>query len=78
MTQKERKALVEPDNKELSLSRQCSLLSISRTSLYYQPKGFSERDLAIMKVIDEQYLETPYYGRRRMREALKRKGYHCK
>ena len=76
MTQKERKSLVEPDNTDLSLSRQCSLLSISRSSLYYKHKGFSERDLAIMRAIDEQYLKTPYYGRRRMREALRWKGYH--
>ncbi|WP_161939971.1 IS3 family transposase [Dissulfuribacter thermophilus] len=50
-------------------------LSISRSSLYYKPKGLSELDLVLMKAIDEQYLKTPYYGRRRMRHALKKRGY---
>jgi len=75
VSQKKRKAMVELDNREISLTKQCFLLSISRSSLYYKPKGLSERDLVLMKAIDEQYLKTPYYGRRRMRHALKKRGY---
>ena len=76
MSQKERKAMVEPDNSRISKSRQCALLGISRTSLYYRPREMpSKRDLSLMRAIDEQYLKTPYYGRRRMRLALRKKGY---
>lgn len=75
MSYGKRKSLIEPDDPEISKSRQCQLLGISRSSLYYEAKGLSERDLSIMRAIDEQYLKTPYYGRRRMRQALRRRGY---
>jgi len=76
MSQKERKAMVEPDNARISKSRQCALLGISRSSLYYSPKEkLSKRDLSLMRAIDRQYLKTPYYGRRRMRLALRNQGY---
>ena len=42
------------------------LLGISRSGLYYQPKGISEEDLNLMKLIDRQYLATPFYGARKM------------
>jgi len=68
--------MVKPDNSGISKSRQCALLGISRTSLYYRPREMpSKRDLWLMRAIDEQYLKTPYYGRRRMRLALRKKGY---
>jgi len=47
------------------------LLEISRSGLYYQPKGVSEEDLALMKLIDRQYLATPFYGARKMAAWLK-------
>jgi putative transposase len=76
MSQKERKAMVEPDNARISKSRQCALLGISRSSLYYRPsQKLSKRDLSLMRAIDRQYLKAPYYGRRRMRLALKSQGY---
>jgi putative transposase len=76
MSQKERKAMVEPDNARISKSRQCALLGISRSSLYYSPRQkLSRRDLSLMRAIDRQYLKAPYYGRRRMRLALKNQGY---
>jgi putative transposase len=61
----------------LSLVRQCALLGISRSSLYYQPKGISEEDEALMKLIDRQYLVTPFYGARRMVAWLKSQGYQA-
>ncbi len=68
--------MVEPDNREgLSISKQCRLLGISRSSWYYKAKGPSEYDLELMKAIDEQYLKTPCYGKRRMTCALRRQGY---
>ena len=54
--------------------RQCTLLDISRSSLYYQPKEISEEDLTLMKLIDRQYLVTPFYGARKIAAWLKGKG----
>lgn len=59
----------------LSTSRQCALLGVSRTGLYYKPAGNSEEDLALMKLIDRQYLATPFYGTRRMAVWLKGQGH---
>jgi len=59
----------------LSVVRQCRLLDISRSGVYYKPIGISEGDLTIMKLIDRQYLVTPFYGARRMAAWLKKQGY---
>ena len=67
--------MVERDHPELSLSRQCRLLGISRGSFYYEPKGESKESLALMRQIDEQYLKTPWYGSRQMKRALVRQGF---
>jgi len=50
------------------------LLDISRSGLYYQPKGISEEDLILMKLIDRQYLTTPFYGARKIAVWLKSQG----
>lgn len=63
------------DHPQLSLVRQCQLLGISRASLYYQPKPADEEELALLKLIDAQYLETPFYGSRKMREHLSQLGW---
>ena len=55
----------------LSIVRQCTLLDISRSGLYYQPVGISEGDLTLMKMIDRQYLATPFYGSRKIAAWLK-------
>lgn len=67
--------MVETNHQKLSLSRQCILLGISRSSLYYTPKGESDLNLRLMREIDEQYLKTPWYGARQMVRHLKRIGY---
>jgi putative transposase len=59
----------------LSIVCQCTLLDISRSGLYYQPAGVSEEDLTFMKLIDRQYLSTPFYGARRMVAWLRKEGY---
>ena len=51
--------------------RQCTLLDIIRSGLYYQPVGISEEDLTLMKLIDRQYLATPFYGARKIAAWLK-------
>jgi putative transposase len=58
----------------LSMKRQCRLLGISRSGLYYRPKPTSEEDLALMKLIDRQYLVTPFYGSRKMAAWLGNQG----
>lgn len=59
----------------ISISRQCELLNISRSSWYYKPLGESEENLKYMRLLDEQYLKTPFYGVRRMTATLQRQGY---
>jgi putative transposase len=66
---------VEPAHGQISISRQCQLLGISRSSYYYQPCQESEENLELMRLLDEQYIVTPYYGIRRMRWFLGQKGY---
>src|SRR6056297_3720183 len=58
--------MIEPNLPGLSVGKQCALLSISRSSFYYEPKGESEMNLDLMRVIDKQFLETPFYGVRQM------------
>jgi putative transposase len=58
--------MVEPNISGLSVGKQCALLSISRSSFYYEPKGETEMNLDLMRVIDKQFLETPFYGVRQM------------
>ena len=62
---------------ELSQRRQCTLLQLSRSTLYYQPKGESAENLRFMEIIDKQFLETPWYGSRQMARHMQRKGHKC-
>ena len=54
--------MIEPDHSRLSIVRQCQLVSIARSAHYYAGKGESPLNLALMRLIDEQYLRTPWYG----------------
>jgi len=74
MSRGERKAMIAPDRPGLSLSRQCRLVSISRSSFYYAPKGESAEALALMRRIDELFLKYPFYGSRQMVRQLRREG----
>ena len=66
--------MIVRDHPALSLSRQCRLLSIGRSSLYYKPKGESAETLVLMRRIDELFLKYPFYGARRMALHLRREG----
>ena len=57
--------MVSKDHK-LSVRRQCALLTLVWSNLYYQPKGESAEDLRFMEIIDKQFLATPWYGSRQM------------
>jgi putative transposase len=67
--------MVDRQHPSLSVVRQCRLLGISRSGLYYQPVGVSQEDLALMQLLDQQYLTTPFYGSRRLSIWLRRQGY---
>lgn len=67
--------MLDPKHLGLSLKRQCELLGINRSSVYYKPRPIRPGDLEMMKLIDEQYMKTPVYGTRSMRDYLNRKGY---
>jgi len=67
--------MVDRQHPSLSVVSQCKLLGISRSGLYYQPVGIPEEDLTLMKLIDGQYMSTPFYGARRMAAWLKKQGY---
>jgi putative transposase len=66
---------VDRQHPSLSVVRQCTLLGISRSSVYYQPVPASQENLELMKLIDQQYLERPFYGSRRMAVWLRSQGY---
>ena len=66
--------MVDRQHPSLPLTRQCRLLDISRSGLYYQPVGILEEDLTVMKLIDRQYLATPFYGARKIAAWLKSQG----
>jgi len=69
--------MVSKDHK-LSIRRQCALLTLTRSTLYYQPKGESAENLRFMAIIDRQFLETPWYGSRQMARFMQRQGYKCR
>lgn len=71
----ERQALVEPENKDLSIVQQCILLSINRSGFYYQPRNESDENLEIMKFLDSQYYKTPFYGQKKLVAELIKLGY---
>ena len=75
MSTERRRGMVDRQDVSLSIKRQCWLLGISRSGLYYQPAGVSAEDLTLMKLIDRQYLSTPFYGARRMAVWLRKAGH---
>ena len=75
MSRCQRRAMIDREQPQLSVVRQCALLDISRSSLYYHPTETSAEDLELMALIDRQYLLTPFYGSRRMAAWLRAQGY---
>jgi len=67
--------MVDPQEPNVSIARQCRLLSIQRSTFYYRPKAVKAEDLELMRLIDQQYLKTPTWGSRSMRTHLRRLGY---
>jgi putative transposase len=75
MSRAQRRALVERETPRLPIVQQCGLLAVSRASVYRKPAEVSAEDLAIMALIDRQYLVRPYYGSRRMAAWLATQGH---
>ena len=67
--------MIDSAEPNLSVMRQCRLLNISRASFYYQHKPVKAEDPELMRLIDEQYLKTPSWGSRYMRNHLRRLGF---
>jgi putative transposase len=67
--------MIEPDHVSLSVAPQCEWVSISRSGFYYQPAGETPPNLTLMRLLGEQFLETPWYGSRQMTRHLRREGY---
>ena len=68
---------MKKDHPDLSVRRQCSLLSLARSTLYYQPRGESAENLKFMEIIDRQFLETPWYGSCQMARHMQRQEHKC-
>ena len=71
----QRRRLIDRGDPERSIRRQCELLGVPRSGLYYRPGGEGEENLELLRRLDEQYTRTPYYGVRRMTAWLRRDGW---
>ena len=67
--------MVDKSHNQLSIARQCLILGLSRSTYYYQPRGESPYNLELMRVIDREYLQFPFFGTRQMRRHLRNMGY---
>ncbi len=76
MSPKDRRKMVNR-NVNLSLSRQCKILKISRSSLYYMPVGFNTVTLELMRQIDRVFTKYPFFGSRQIAAYLPRIGYRA-
>ena len=74
-TVEQKRGLIEPGHPQLSIVRQCELLDVARSSYYYEPMPENEEDLRLMRLLDEQYTRTPFYGKRKMVVFLQEQGY---
>jgi putative transposase len=69
------RALIEAAHPQLSVRRQCELLGLNRATLYYQPAAETPENLGLMRLIDKQYTDCPYFGSRKMAVWLRGLGY---
>jgi putative transposase len=65
-TTEQRRRWIDPQHAELTIGQQCELLGLARSSYYYQPRPDNEETLALLRQLDELYLERPFFGSRRM------------
>jgi len=77
MSLSERKTLIDRNRTDLSLTKQCKLLRISRSSLYYTPVGVNAETLDLMTEIDRVFTKYPFFGSRQIAAYLPRNGFHA-
>lgn len=70
----DKRQLVEPNHPQISLTRQCELLNLARSSWYYQSVAVDPYELHLMNLLDRQYTATPFYGIRRLTAWLRTQG----
>jgi putative transposase len=75
MSVERRRQMIQSDHPQLSIVRQCELVAISRSGFYHRPAGETALNLELMRLIDAQFLETPWYGSRQMARHLRHEGY---
>lgn len=67
--------MINREHTTLSLTQQCALIGLNRSTLYYKPCTDNGDDLVLKELIDRQFLEAPYFGSRKLTEILRRQGY---
>jgi len=77
MCRTKRKEMINKDRTDLSQTRQCKLLKIGRSSLYYTPVGFDAKTLELMNEIDRVFTKFPFFGSRQIAAYLPRNGFHA-
>ncbi len=75
LTLEQKRRAMEPRHRQIAIYQQCELLGLSRSSLYYKPCGDTQYNEQLMELINEQYIETPFYGIDKMTEQLRRMGH---
>jgi putative transposase len=70
-----KRELIEAAHPQISIARQCGLVGLPRSTYYYHTQGESAENLTLMRLLDQQYTDTPYYGIRRMTAWLRSQGY---
>ena len=75
MSTDRRRQLIDSGHLGLSIVRQCELVSVSRSTFYREPAPETALNLMLMRLVDEQFLETPWYGSRQMMRYLRRQGH---
>ena len=80
MSVSEKVKCIDGNDKKLSISRQCELLQLPRSSYYRSRSSLAEGsdNLVLMSLIDEEFLRYPFYGSRKMKDYLNLRGYSCK
>ena len=76
LTLEQKRRAVEPRHSKITICRQCELLGLGRSSLYYKSCGNSQYNEQLMRLLDEQYIETPFYGIDKMTKWLCRQGHY--
>jgi putative transposase len=76
LTLEQKRKAIEPGNRKITIYQQCELLGLNRSSLYYRPLGQTEYNEQLMRLLDEQYIRTPFYGIDKMTAWLHRQGHY--